>query len=125
MEECELCGRDMGTVHVVSLEGAELRVCAKCSAGKRIVYKENPFQQEQKTAEGKQSAKEERELVADYGQRIRKAREAQKIPVKVLAEMLNEKEHFLARVESQKTTPPDALVRKLERALNIGLKEEE
>ncbi len=125
MEECELCGRGMEIVHIISLEGAELRVCAKCSEGKRVVYKENPFQKEQKTEGRRQDAKEEKELVVDYGARIREAREKLKIPVKVLAEMINEKEHFLSRVESQKTTPPDVLVRKLERTLNIKLKEEE
>ena len=127
MEECELCGREMGIVHVVSIEGAELRVCAKCSAEKKILYKEDPSQKAlgEKRRVAPQKGKKDVELVADYGEMIRKKRESLNIPLKVLAEMINEKEHFLARVESQKTTPPDELVNKLERALKISIREEE
>ena len=128
MEECELCGRGTEIVHVIDIEGAEMRVCASCANGKRLLYKED------KRAPHKSSAnpqvKSQRvnkddifELVPDYGAVIHNARERLKIPIKVLAEMINEKEHFLARVESQKTVPPDALVGKLERALNVKLRE--
>jgi ribosome-binding protein aMBF1 (putative translation factor) len=56
---------------------------------------------------------------------MKEARERMKIPIKVLAEMLNEKETLLSRVEQQKTLPPEELRKKLERALGITLQESE
>lgn len=63
------------------------------------------------------------EIAEDYGSRVRIAREQMKIPVRVLAEMLNEKEGLIKRVEQQKTLPPEALRKKLEKALGIRLGE--
>lgn len=125
MEECELCGRDMNVIHTVNVEGAELRVCAKCAVGKKILHTENQSVVQAKGSTIKKKSEEDAvELVSDYGTRIRKARENLRLPVKVLAEMLNEKERFLTRVESQKTVPPDNLVKKIEKVLNISLFEE-
>ena len=44
-----------------------------------------------------------------------------KLPMKVLAEMINEKETLLSRVEQQHTLPTLKLAKKLEKALNIKL----
>ncbi len=128
MEECELCGRSTEIVHVIDIEGAEMRVCASCANGKRLLYKEDKRAAHKSSVDLQvKSQRVEKgdmfELVPDYGTVIHNARERLKIPIKVLAEMINEKEHFLARVESQKTVPPDALVGKLERALNVKLRE--
>ncbi len=125
MEECELCGRSMSIIHTVNVEGVELRVCAKCATGKKVLRTESQSDaQKGRQAPVRKPDDDSVELVADYGTRIRKARERLRLPLKVLAEMLNEKEHFLARVEAQKTVPPDNLAKKIERALDITLLEE-
>jgi len=127
MEECELCGRNMESRHIVDVEGVELRVCTKCASGKKVIYKSNISLKQKNTKISESSNQKEfdqQELVSDYGVRIRKAREKMRIPTKVLAEMLNEKESFITRVEKEKTVPPDVLVNKLEKTLNIKLKEE-
>ena len=54
---------------------------------------------------------------------MRIAREHMKIPVKVLAEMISEKEGVISRVEQQKMVPPEPLRKKLEQALRIKLAE--
>lgn len=117
----------METIHIVEVEGVELRVCVKCASGKKIIYKADMSIKEKRiVVHNSTSSKEfeQPELVLDYGMRIKKAREKMKIPTKVLAEMLNEKESFITRIEKEKTVPPDILVTKLEKTLNIKLKEE-
>lgn len=46
-----------------------------------------------------------------------------RLPLKVLAEMLNEKETLLLRVEQQRTMPSMELAKALEKALGIKLTE--
>lgn len=120
--ECELCGRQTDERYIASIENVELRICARCAKGKHVTAEESqssrPRQQLYKTA-----PTEEYEMVEDYGSRIRRAREQMKIPVKVLAEMLNEKEGVITRVEQQKMTPPEPLRKKLEKALGVKLAE--
>ena len=124
MEDCELCGRPTERVYVVDVEGVELRVCPKCAKGKKVIRDASVPIKTSKLRSAPRAQHGELQLVDDYGARIRSGREAMKIPLKVLAEMLNEKETFLSRVEEQKTAPPEALVKKLEKALGIRLLEE-
>ncbi|MGC8652221.1 MAG: multiprotein bridging factor aMBF1 [Candidatus Micrarchaeia archaeon] len=123
MEECELCGRKIEHAYVIEVEGVELRVCASCAAGKHIISEPKDSG---RPAPGRKSQEVHRgiddyELVENYGAVIRAARESMKLPLKVLAEMLNEKETLLLRIEEQKTLPSAELVKKLEKALNIKL----
>lgn len=125
MEECELCGEPMSSVYTINVEGVELRVCANCAKGKKVVHREEKHKArtlKEKIERPKHHA--ELELVDDYGKIIRNARESMKIPIKVLAERINEKETLLARVEQQRTMPTAKLTKKLEKALNIRLEHE-
>ncbi len=122
MEECEICGKDTDTVYTVLVEGVELHVCPSCARGKHIIS--DPTTQRAVKRQSFGSAphqSEDPDLIDGYGMAIRNARERLKLPLKVLAEMINEKETFLERVEAEKTTPPMPLVRKLEKALSIKL----
>ncbi|MEM0154945.1 MAG: multiprotein-bridging factor 1 family protein [Methanothrix sp.] len=125
MEECELCGRQTSVVYVVSIEGVEFRVCASCAKGKKIISEPNERKPNSNGSYTKREKVETDEngpaLIDGYGAAIRNARERLKIPIKVLAEMINEKETFLARVEEEKTEPPMPLVKKLEKTLGISL----
>ncbi|MCL4362949.1 multiprotein bridging factor aMBF1 [Candidatus Marsarchaeota archaeon] len=125
MEDCELCGRQAETVYVALVEDVELRVCPKCAKGKKIISSEGHSMSRKGATAVKTEKGEEPELIEDYGHVIKEARERLKMPLKVLAEMINEKETFLNRVEAQRTTPPEALVRKLEKTLSIKLIEQE
>ena len=124
MEECELCGRASKDIYVVDVENVELRACASCAKGKHVIRIEGdqkPAQQKAKFSRPKPLKDEDMELVDDFAGAIRRAREGMKIPIKVLAEMLNEKEHLLLRIEENKTRPTIALTKKLEKALKIKL----
>ena len=65
--------------------------------------------------------KETEELVENFGEVIRNAREKQGLPIKVLAEMINEKESTLVRIEKQKSSPGEKTRHKLEKELRIKL----
>ena len=65
--------------------------------------------------------KEEYEVVDNYGEIIKAAREFIGIPAKVLAERINEKLSTMVRVEKGEMLPEDRLVKKLEKALGIKL----
>jgi putative transcription factor len=116
-----LCGRQADERYIVTIENVELRVCPKCAEGRNIT-KEAATTRRFATRPAK-SMEIGDEIVEDYGNRVRIAREQMKIPMKVLAEMISEKEGVISRVEQQKMVPPDPLRKKLEHALKIKLTE--
>lgn len=123
MEECEFCGRATKDIYIVDVENVELRACASCAKGKHIIRTEleSAPKKPGQAPRPKPLRDEDYELVEDYSTRVRNAREGMKIPIKVLAEMLNEKEHLLLRIEEGKTRPTIDLTKKLEKALKIKL----
>ncbi len=123
MEDCEMCGKQMTDVFIIAVDPAQLRVCKKCAKGAKVIGRDStmPISSRPAPQQSRGNAEEDMELIENYGAAIRNAREAMKLPLKVLAEMLNEKETLLLRVEEEKTKPPIQLTKKLERALNIRL----
>jgi uncharacterized protein (TIGR00270 family) len=122
MEECELCGRKTDSVTVVLVEDVEFRVCSRCAEGKKVVSK--PKQRLQKAQFPARNPEGQEEiLIANFGETIRKGREKMDLPLKVVAEMLNEKLSLLRRIEDQQVRPPAELCKKLERLLSIKLTE--
>ncbi len=126
--ECEICGAETDTLYEIEIEGATMLVCSVCAKGKHLTGKvvregktEQDEKQKQETKSRKQEGEEEYELIDNYGEEIKKARENLGIPVKVLAEKISEKASTLLRVEEQKTLPNDKLVKKLEKELGIKL----
>lgn len=120
MEECEVCGKKFDDLYLVDIEGAQMIVCGSCSKGKEILQefsnRESPepkFRRSEK--------RDQYEVVENYGQLIREARNVLALPSKVLAERINEKESTLVRVEKGEALPDDRLAKKLEKALGIKL----
>jgi putative transcription factor len=119
MEECELCGTRINETYTINLDGTELRVCAKCAKGKKVIGSSGT---QARTAPVRRStSRVEPPLKENYGEIIREARERMKLPIKVLAEMIGEKETFILRVEQQKMRPDAKLAQKLEKALSVKL----
>jgi putative transcription factor len=125
MYDCEICGKHTETLYIIDVEGAQLSVCASCSRGKDVVDEIGTQTKVRgsRVVGKRQPAEEEEELVDGYGLRIRKAREAMGIDIKVLGEMINEKHSTLLRVEEEKMPPNMDLTAKLEKALGIKLTE--
>ena len=63
------------------------------------------------------------ELITDYGNVVRKAREKTGLNAEDFAKSINEKKGTIVKIESQTLVPDDKLIAKLEKALNIKLKE--
>lgn len=125
MEECEICGKPTATQYGIQIEGTEMRVCKNCSEGKAVIAMYGKVQAEKTQRPAyftrKQEIPAEDEMVDNYGERIRKARESLSLSMMVVAEKLNEKESTLRRVEEEKMLPGPVLVKKLEKELGIKL----
>jgi putative transcription factor len=119
MGECEICGAEEAEF-LVLVEGAKLHACRNCAKHGKVLSTPPVPQRKSFVSRGET----ETEIVADFGRRIREAREKMKIERKVLAELVNEKESFLERVEAERASPNETLALKLERALGIKLFEE-
>ncbi|NHJ84203.1 MAG: TIGR00270 family protein [Asgard group archaeon] len=63
-------------------------------------------------------------LVEDYGEVIKNARMARGLSLEDFAQMINEKASMLRKIEKSEFTPPESVVVKIERRLEISLKEE-
>lgn len=124
METCEICGRETDTLYVVEVEGAVMDVCSECAKGKKVIEKIGAHVEEHRSEYSQPKSKDGEEVVAHYGSIIRKARENVGLPLKVLAERINEKESTLLRVEEEKTLPNTTLTKKLEKELGIKLTEQ-
>ena len=120
MGECEMCGAPEAGFFIL-VEGAKLHVCGRCARHGKVLSAPAPAPVRRLPAEREES---EIDIVADFGRRIRQARDKMKIERKVLAELVNEKESFLERIETEKTIPNEAIALKLERTLGIKLFEE-
>jgi putative transcription factor len=120
MGECEICGAEEAGF-LILVEGAKLHACRNCAKHGKVLSAPTSAPQRKMFAS---RGEVERDIVADFGRKIREAREKMRIERKVLAELVNEKESFLERVEAERTIPNETLALKLERALGIKLFEE-
>ncbi|MEF8840696.1 MAG: multiprotein bridging factor aMBF1 [Haloarculaceae archaeon] len=148
MVQCEMCGTETGAPATVKIEGAELQVCADCAEFGTEVREESNSSGSTKystsSSSGSGSSGSSRtgssgsggsssrrrdmfdrmdELVQDYDQRIRGARESRGLSQEELANQLNEKASLIRKLERGDVVPSDGVQRKLERALDITLSE--
>jgi len=133
---CEMCGSDVPRTKLVMVEGAAVNSCPRCekyassgavktkegkvmlpSVADRLGNRERRMRHRDVLARG------EKELVDDYPQRVRKGRQKLSMSQDDLAKSLNEKKSIIVKVENGDIRPTDKLVARLERALDITLKE--
>ena len=148
MVQCEMCGAETSTPKTVQIEGAELDVCENCADFGTEV--EQPTTESTSTkystdsggssgsggsadaggSSGGRSRSRRRdmfddmdEVVQDYDERIRNAREAAGLSQQELAKELNEKASLIRKLEHGSILPSDSVQKKLERRLDIALTE--
>ncbi len=140
---CEMCGKETETTARVRLERSILHLCEDCARfGERLDPPPPPVAPAAPGARPRPLAPlpraplgarrlEERdlyreigelELAPDWGKRVRAAREARAWTPEDLGKKLNEKKSVVLKIESGNFHPPDALVRKLERLLQVRLR---
>ena len=135
---CEVCGRKIHTEPVrAEIEGAKLTVCVECSKYGRVITREEFELARKQTASAKPSgapvpvhvpikkieARVEitQEVVEDYPNKIRQAREKLGLSHEDLGKKINEKASLLRKLETGKMAPNNMLVTKLEHVLKIKL----
>jgi putative transcription factor len=132
-----MCGEDSPIVATIETEGARMRVCARCVRFGKVVTPPSPAgpaapassptrgleQRERWMTERPVPLEADEEVVEDFGERVRHARERRRVTLDDLARAVNEKKSILAKVETGAFHPDPQLARKLEAALGIKLRE--
>jgi putative transcription factor len=132
-----MCGADVPKTKFVKVEGAALHVCPRCekyatseavktqtgqvlmpSVAERLATRQKRHKERDVFESG-----EEKELALDYPERVRKGRSQKGLSQEELAKRINEKKSMIVKVENGEIRPNDKLVRKLERALEMSLRE--
>ncbi|NLZ30747.1 MAG: TIGR00270 family protein [Methanomicrobiales archaeon] len=129
--QCELCGALIqGSPKTIQIEGAELSVCVRCAkhgtevqqSRQRSVQKKPGFAVTQTRRRPRDVFDlMEGEIVEDYADRIRVAREERGWSTLDLAQEVKEREVLIKKIEKGDLIPEDDLRRKLERTLEIRL----
>lgn len=132
---CEICGKTIqGKVFNVRVEGASVKVCDKCSRfgtdrqswskfGKGAMGSDGVVLPSRPRPRIAPKSKEDYTLVEDYHLVIKDAREAKGWSQKDLARKMNEKESIIHHIETEGFALSNELIMKLEKVLNIKLKE--
>jgi putative transcription factor len=147
MVQCEMCGAETSSPTTVEIEGAELDVCDDCADFGTEVEQQSTGEPSTKYSTGSSSGSagdlssagdsgggggsrrrrdmfdDMDEVVQDYDERIRTARESAGLSQKELAQELNEKASLIRKLERGASLPSDSVQGKLERKLDIMLTE--
>jgi putative transcription factor len=133
MPQCEMCGSEQPSLTTVKVEGAELQLCDDCKEFGTEVRTESGGSDSGSSGSAGSSAgggstRRRRdmfdtmdEIVADYDQRIREARESRSLSQEELAKSLNEKASLIRKLERGDMLPSDDVRSELEAELGISL----
>lgn len=129
--KCEVCGADNASKKAV-IDGAEMKVCENCvslgtekqdlSKKKRNRRKNRSKSKTYSTSRSKE--KKIKVLKDNYGNIVKKSREAEGLKIEELASELAVKESVLRKIETGKLKPRKDLRKKLEKKFEIELQEE-
>ena len=131
---CEMCGAESASLEPRKVSGSVLRVCISCAGmGKQTSHRESASQRAfvaqtlekrvQKTRY-KEISSDEKVLVRNFGDIVRKAREKKGLDHQSLAMKISEKKSIITSVESGNMKPNEKLIKKLENFLKINIMEE-
>jgi putative transcription factor len=125
---CDICGSPIqGRPVNAEVDGAEMILCLTCYMRLSRSGKARAAQRAKKPAKPRRAARRARmdhyDLVEDYYERIREAREAKGWTTEVLAQKLRISEAMLRKIESGRVKPSIDLARKIEKLLNVKLLE--
>lgn len=134
---CELCGADVPHTKNVAIESTILAVCSNCAkfgdevttpvvrrgTMPPVIAQRLEARKRRQTPRDVYAEAGEMELVEDFPQRIRRAREERGWKQTDLGAKINEKVSVISQLESGTISPGDGLVLKLEHELGVKLKE--
>jgi putative transcription factor len=128
--QCELCGREVQVCRPAVVDGVRMMLCPGCMRHGQSV---EPFSSGHGAARTpmldrikKPRVKDvyrdmDKELVLDWNDRIRTAREQRGLSREELGFQIGERTVTIAKIENGDLRPSDKLVKKLEKLLNITL----
>jgi putative transcription factor len=127
---CDICGAPIeGQPYIIKLDNAVLHVCRRCAASYGAVSASAAAEPQRRAAPpppprrapAPKRAADRYEVVEEYAEVIKRARESMGLSREALASYIGVKESVLRRVESGQLVPDVQLARKLEKALGIKL----
>ncbi|MEM0496659.1 MAG: multiprotein bridging factor aMBF1 [Acidilobaceae archaeon] len=125
---CEICGVKAENLYRVLIDESEFNICARCLSklgSKAIIITQQERREEKKPKAKAKPVKtyppEGYDLVEDFGERVKRAREERGWSEKVLAQKLRVSIDVIRRIESGKYKPTIHLARSLENILKIKL----
>lgn len=127
--QCEMCGND-GDLKKTKVEGAVLKLCDDCQDTGKVMETSTSSSSSGSSGRSSSSRKrskprgQQKELVRDFDERVKEARENEDLSIEDLADRLNEKESVIHRIESGKLKPDKRLAQKIKNQLEIELYEE-
>jgi len=126
MAVCELCGAEGVSTNRGIVSNVTLDVCTKCTESMGIEIHKSPFENRvsnvRKQAPRSMNVHHEPELSNDFHVRLRNARESKGWSQKELAHRMNVRINSIQKAESG-TRPTDNLTNKLEKVLDVDLRE--
>ncbi|MBE6499338.1 MAG: TIGR00270 family protein [Methanobrevibacter thaueri] len=135
--ECEICGKTVPENNPIraKIEGSVMVVCKECSKlGKiqktppkpKFVKKTKSTRKNNTPTRKKTYSRNDEpteELIENFSEEIRHARESKKWSREDLGKKINERVSVINRIETGKMTPDNKLTKKLEKTLDITLLE--
>jgi putative transcription factor len=133
--QCEICGAEIrGKPLCITIDNSELQVCQKCAPYGKPVDKRTPVSRKVSPVVRTVTRTENRpkkdffdilkdELLDNYVQIIRDARETKGWSQEDLAENIKEKVSLIKKIERSEIVPEEPVRKKLEHTLNIKLTE--
>jgi putative transcription factor len=136
--QCEICGAEIsGKSHHIIIDRAEMNVCDRCKGFGKEVEQRGPVTSTRRGVPASTDMsmvpvrrarrdlfdKMRDQLVEDYADVIKNAREAKRLTDEELAAKISEKVNIIRKVERSELVPDEALIKKLERALDVKLTE--
>jgi len=127
MAVCELCGAEGVSTNKGIVSNVSVEVCTRCTETMDIELHRSPFEQKRpqlrKQMSQRRTQSDKTELSSDFHIRLRKARDSKGWTQKELARRMNVRVNLIQKAESG-TRPTDDLISKLEKVLNVKLKED-
>lgn len=119
---CEMCGKQDLLMKAL-VEGVEMNVCKGCASfGKILQAPRMPLKsQGHSFSQRPKELQIVEEIVEEYAQKIKQAREKRNLNQEEFAKMVNEHASLLRNIEAGKQRPTFELAKKLEKMLNIVL----
>jgi putative transcription factor len=116
-----MCGKQAELFTAV-VEGTQMMVCANCGSFGKVLRKVQP-PAASKPAFIRREPVQVEQVVSDYAQRIKAAREKRGMTQEDFAKLVTVKESLIHKMETGQFEPPIDIARKMEKALHITLVE--